>query len=1134
MASDWVTITEEEALGGNQWETISEEEALGGLGQEKRGFVSSLIERPHKFLPFAGTLIDIDKKLSLLAAARRLEAANVDPDYYKKLTSKKVSLSGMVESPEKYSRLCSRLQLGGDMPINIALKEHYETVTPSLDKKWKKWTPERQKEYDIQLMEELAKEREKEYTWGGRVGQIVGEILAFATEIIATGGLYAAPKAAVTKALGGKTTAKVAGWAAGGALQATLGMSHRTAESFAERRLPKDVWLDEEGDIQFEWPTEKPFTSFAKAWGDTTIEVLSEQSGPAIKAVGGGVLKKLPFGQKFIGKLYTKYQKLHPNIGWGQFVNKLSNKAGYHGILEEVGEEYIGDTMRAIVGTEDFGAGPNTTPPERLVAALNQDIRNTPAMLAAFAIPGGARTALGMATGPLAKAQLKTTTDKIQKSKLSDFEKARLLQGLEKLGGPEVELSETAKRRLDTARKFETILIDLESKRPELKKSMKEQMGTKLRAAKEIAEDPTIEDPIQAMNVARHAMVGYAREQIPELAEQISRDEVADLLQAARESDLPPGQLMTLARFFDDIRAKVQPHKSGIKAFDKFFGTDIIKRVSKMPLTRKEKILRTAFDTLNMPKAIMCSCDFSAGGIQAMMVAPNHPIIWGKGVGKGYRAFFRPEYVDFVELEMQTNPHFKLIEEHAPGLITEIGSGTRGEEFFVSQLAYKIPGIGTLVGASDRAFVTTLNSIRANLFYQYMEKNPGASDVEIKEILDYIGNLTGRGRGKKGGRFEKYAPELGAVTWAPRLYLGQFKATFTDIVKKPHIRKIIAGDLVGDTAFLMSILALASLIPDVEVETNPLSSDFGKIKIGNTRIAFFGRHTQIIRLVAQLILGMKKSTQTGRIYREKRLEIVKDFLRGKQSPTTAIPTDIITGKTWVGKKWRWESEFLSEYFADYVTPMFIQDIKDAIKYQGWGTAFWTSPLAVHGVGVQTYEANAGSDSMNIKNKYAHQFYGTDWDELGPETQQALRETRPLIGLYEDRARIERTEYVHGDWIQTEQREAGRRVLKGLKNNIQSELDRLGLPFGGLSRRLNSDWFLNKKRYKQYQEETQQLINEVVPNLIEAPGWSDLDSMTQRHMLDELINECKKAVRQKIVGEAKMEDIERAMESAGIY
>ena len=86
-----------------------------------------------------------------------------------------------------------------------------------------------------------------------------------------------------------------------------------------------------------------------------------------------------------------------------------------------------------------------------------------------------------------------------------------------------------------------------------------------------------------------------------------------------------------------------------------------------------------------------------------------------------------------------------------------------------------------------------------------------------------------------------------------------------------------------------------------------------------------------------------------------------------------------------------------------------------------------------------------------------------------------------------------------------------------------------MPFGGLSRRLSSDWMLNEKRYKEYQDKTAKLINEVVPGFIESPMWKNLDPMAQRDMLEQLLDDCKKAVRDQIVGKARFEDVQRTME-----
>ncbi|UCE06517.1 MAG: hypothetical protein JSW07_00295 [bacterium] len=749
---------------------------------------------------------------------------------------------------------------------------------------------------------------------------------------------------------------------------------------------------------------------------------------------------------------------------------------------------------------------------------------------------GGAGAGL-IATGEAATPSIehvRASAKRIRESNLGDIEKARHLVELESITGESQDIPESTRRRFEITKKFEAELIEYEAKRPELEKQTEEAMHKKFGKIEEIRKDVEIKDPILATQIAKKAAEGYARTLLPEFQEKFSRDEITELMQAVRDSNLSTGDFLTLSKFFQNLMDGVLPHPSGVEAFDKFFGTQILQKgFRKRPLSKARKVLQVAREPFNLLKAMVCSCDFSAGGIQALMVAPNHPKIWGQGVGKGYRAFFSSEYVQLAELEMKTDPRFDLISKYAPKLITEIGGGIKGEELFVSELAHRIPGIGKMVRASDRAFVTTLNNIRSNLFYQWCEQH-GVVDIntlsdtsvaEIKEALDHIGNLTGRALGKEAGLFEKYAPELGAAFWSPRLYLATARS-MTDWATKSHIRKEAAADLLQAFGVGMMILALAGMIPGNEVELDPRSSDFAKIKRGNARITFFGQHTQMMRLVAQLVLGQKKATATGRIYEKDRLDIALRFMRSKLSPTAAIPVDIATGTTFLGEKMRWEPEFMEEYVAEKVAPMFLQDVADAIRFQGLGTALWTSPLAVHGIGAQIYEPTAGSESARIKNHYAHQMYGADWDELGPIVQQAIRLTRPAIESYERKARMERENFDFAKEMFEEQNETARRVYKSLPKNVQKEFDRLEVEIKDVSRRIGSNWYLNLKRYKQYEEDLKKILKRVVPQPMKSPGWNKLDENMQREILQALVEQCRKHVRQQIIVNANIEDVMR--------
>jgi hypothetical protein len=60
------------------------------------------------------------------------------------------------------------------------------------------------------------------------------------------------------------------------------------------------------------------------------------------------------------------------------------------------------------------------------------------------------------------------------------------------------------------------------------------------------------------------------------------------------------------------------------------------------------------------------------------------------------------------------------------------------------------------------------------------------------------------------------------------------------------------------------VLTAASHIPGVDVGTNPLSSDFGRIRIGDTRIDIFGGFQPIVKLIAQFYAGEVVSSVTGK------------------------------------------------------------------------------------------------------------------------------------------------------------------------------------------------------------------------------------------------------------------------------
>ena len=220
----------------------------------------------------------------------------------------------------------------------------------------------------LRLSEE---ERIRGYTIGGRVTQGVAALPAFMIEFLATGGMASLGKAAVSKSIKPivrtiakrtalKYTTRIVGGLAGATLRTTA-MPHRVVGGYAERQINASLELTENGLQIAKESREKPYISAMKAFGDVVIENFSEVTGPELaKIATKAIPKKFAFG------LTKLFKKLHPN----KSISRLGTKLGYHGFLEELGEERVGAFLRAVTGVEDFGADNPDSMFDRIISSI--------------------------------------------------------------------------------------------------------------------------------------------------------------------------------------------------------------------------------------------------------------------------------------------------------------------------------------------------------------------------------------------------------------------------------------------------------------------------------------------------------------------------------------------------------------------------------------------------------------------------------------------------------------------------------------------------------------------------------------------------------------------------------------------
>lgn len=268
--------------------------------------------------------------------------------------------------------------------------------------KVKKITPESLKAADTKLLTDhfnkLAKRGKQGYTLMGRVGQITSNMPAYMIEFLATGGIKTLGtrgaqwvgtkilRESAKKGLG-KVAVSVSKFSAGAGTRAFIGMPHRAADTILKRTLPKGITIDDLGDPKLIESGESTWTSIWKGSLDHYIEIASEQAGEFMGPAIHGAIGKMPMLGKAVGAMQRAWLKKFPTKSATDFLKKIGTKAGFNGVLGEIGEEDLGWIARALFDIEDFGAGKDATVGERLKAGLAQDVENLPAELIAFSIP---------------------------------------------------------------------------------------------------------------------------------------------------------------------------------------------------------------------------------------------------------------------------------------------------------------------------------------------------------------------------------------------------------------------------------------------------------------------------------------------------------------------------------------------------------------------------------------------------------------------------------------------------------------------------------------------------------------------------------------------------------------------------
>lgn len=258
---------------------------------------------------------------------------------------------------------------------------------------------------------------------------------------------------------------------------------------------------------------------------------------------------------------------------------------------------------------------------------------------------------------------------------------------------------------------------------------------------------------------------------------------------------------------------------------------------------------------------------------------------------------------------------------------------------------------------SNRAFITFLNTIRADLLDSLLEanfKDRAPTQAELEAIGNFVNVATGRGKLNP-----KVASVASGFIWAPKLLTSRIQtlagqpfyrgtARTRVIMAKEYARVLVSGYLLWKTSQLFTD----------KNEQDPRSSDFGKIKIGNIRIDPWGGFQQVSVLASRLATRETKSAKSGKItsLTEPKFgqpdvtDVLKNFIRTKLSPPVGTTIDLLNKKNVVGQK-----VGVKEAVQNLSIPLSFRDIYKIMKQEGLPTAVIIQILSTFGAGVAVYD-----------------------------------------------------------------------------------------------------------------------------------------------------------------------------------
>lgn len=449
-----------------------------------------------------------------------------------------------------------------------------------------------------------------------------------------------------------------------------------------------------------------------------------------------------------------------------------------------------------------------------------------------------------------------------------------------------------------------------------------------------IADLRTMRDSLlSAIRKSDPAIKQRFEKQISELSERIANNDYAPRVHA---DEVPMSkELQTLQYTRDRLRSQINQNIRELE-----------------PKT----VFGRATGAMNAARTIMTTGEFSFILRQGGATALSHPIRTIGAAGDAFRAFASDQYTHRMEQAVFNHPDAPIARKAGLALIDPGTVLSGGEKAYASGWANKIPGIKNF----SRSGEVFLNKIRMDTFSALknsLARNGEPTLAEAKALATYVNESTGHGT---LGGLEKAASTLNTIFFSPRYVASRFQYLSGHSLwgGSGRTRALIAKEYAKTAVGLGVVYALGAAAGGT-IEKDPRSSDFGKIKFGNTRLDPLSGLAQVSTFIARMATRETKNS-SGKIipltgpkvpYKgDTPVVVATRFARSKLAPVPGAIANLEQGEDMVGNPTSVGGEAMKLAY-----PITYQDVYQAVKDQGVPAGTAQGLLTVLGMGLQTYK-----------------------------------------------------------------------------------------------------------------------------------------------------------------------------------